>query len=43
MMRQFPDFDALMDSEEFEGWAQTLYGPMLEAPWRSVDDQGARS
>lgn len=43
MMRQFPDFDALMDSEEFEGWAQTLYGPMLEAPWRSVDDQGAHS
>jgi exodeoxyribonuclease V gamma subunit len=43
LMRQFADFDALVDSEEFEGWAQTLYQPMLEAPWRSVDEQEARS
>lgn len=43
LMRQFADFDALVDSEEFEGWAQTLYQPMLEAPWRSVDEQEGRS
>ncbi|AIS18331.1 exodeoxyribonuclease V subunit gamma [Pseudomonas rhizosphaerae] len=43
LMRQFADFDALMDSEEFEGWAQTLYQPMLEAPWRSLDEREARS
>ncbi|MBD8476487.1 exodeoxyribonuclease V subunit gamma [Pseudomonas sp. CFBP 8770] len=42
LMRQFADFDALMDGEEFEGWAQALYQPMLEAPWRSVDDGEAR-
>lgn len=40
LMRQFADFDALMDSEEFEGWAQTLYQPMLEAPWHSLDERG---
>jgi len=36
LARQFPDFAALIDSEEFEGWCDTLYRPILEAPWQSL-------
>lgn len=43
LSRQFKDFDALMETEEFEGWAETLYRPLFEAPWRSVDDQEGRA
>jgi exodeoxyribonuclease V gamma subunit len=43
LARQFPDFDALVDSEEFEGWCDALYRPMFEAAWRSIDADEARS
>lgn len=39
MARQFPDFDALIASEEFEGWAEALYKPMFEAGWKSIDSE----
>ncbi|MDE1169203.1 MAG: exodeoxyribonuclease V subunit gamma [Pseudomonas sp.] len=42
LARQFPDFDALVDSEEFEGWCDALYRPMFEAAWRSIDADEAR-
>jgi exodeoxyribonuclease V gamma subunit len=28
-------------SEEFEGWCETLYRPMLDAPWRSLTGEEA--
>ena len=36
LTRQFPDFAALVESEEFEGWCETLYRPLINAPWRSL-------
>lgn len=36
LARQFADFDALMDSEEFAGWCETLYKPIYDAPWQSL-------
>ncbi|WP_024696320.1 exodeoxyribonuclease V subunit gamma [Pseudomonas syringae] len=36
LARQYPDFDALMDSEEFVGWCETLYKPIYEASWQSL-------
>lgn len=36
LYRQFPDFDALMESEEFAGWCETLYKPIHDAPWQSL-------
>ncbi len=36
LARQFPDFDALIDSEEFAGWCETLYKPIYDAPWQSL-------
>ncbi|MFS2161422.1 exodeoxyribonuclease V subunit gamma [Pseudomonas sp. Pseusp122] len=36
LARQFPDFAALIDSEEFQGWCETLYRPILNAPWQSL-------
>ncbi|MEE4375864.1 exodeoxyribonuclease V subunit gamma [Pseudomonas alliivorans] len=36
LARQYPDFDALMDSEEFAGWCDTLYKPIYDAPWQSL-------
>ncbi|MCD5997387.1 exodeoxyribonuclease V subunit gamma [Pseudomonas sp. CDFA 602] len=36
LARQFPDFDALMDSEDFVGWTDTLYKPIYDAPWQSL-------
>jgi len=36
LTRQFPDYAALMASEEFEGWCETLYRPLINAPWRSL-------
>ncbi|WP_213880534.1 exodeoxyribonuclease V subunit gamma [Pseudomonas sp. dw_358] len=37
LARQYPDFDSLLASEEFEGWAEALYKPMFEAGWQSID------
>ncbi|NWC10681.1 exodeoxyribonuclease V subunit gamma [Pseudomonas agarici] len=42
LARQFADYDALIASEEFEGWCETLYRPLLEAPWRSLAIEEAR-
>ena len=36
LTRQFPDYGALIASEEFEGWCETLYRPLINAPWRSL-------
>jgi exodeoxyribonuclease V gamma subunit len=36
LTRQFLDYAALMASEEFEGWCETLYRPLINAPWRSL-------
>ncbi|SQG00519.1 exodeoxyribonuclease V subunit gamma [Paucimonas lemoignei] len=41
LARQFPDFDALMESEEFVGWCEALYKPIVEAPWQSLSSEGA--
>ncbi|KTC50243.1 hypothetical protein AO262_33545 [Pseudomonas fluorescens ABAC62] len=41
LTRQFPDYAALVASEEFEGWCETLYRPLLNAPWRSLTDAEA--
>lgn len=35
LARQFPDFDALIESEEFAGWCDALYKPIFDAPWQS--------
>ncbi|KPA89081.1 DNA helicase/exodeoxyribonuclease V, gamma subunit [Pseudomonas asplenii] len=42
LARQFADYDALVISEEFEGWCDSLYRPLLEAPWRSLVNEEAR-
>ena len=36
LARQFADYDALVADENFAGWAETLYRPLLAAPWRSA-------
>ncbi|MCF5776688.1 exodeoxyribonuclease V subunit gamma, partial [Pseudomonas poae] len=41
LTRQFPDYAALTASEEFEGWAETLYRPLITAPWRSLTGEEA--
>ena len=43
LTRQFADFDALLADETFPDWCNALYKPMLEAPWRSLTSEGARS
>ncbi|HWH89032.1 MAG TPA: exodeoxyribonuclease V subunit gamma [Pseudomonas sp.] len=43
LLRQYPDFDALLADETFMGWCDALYRPILEAPWRSQSSQGACS
>ena len=43
LARQFADYNALIASEEFEGWCDALYRPLLEAPWRSLAAEEARS
>lgn len=42
LARQFADYDALVASEEFEGWCDSLYRPLLEAPWRSLVNEESR-
>ncbi|QJI27173.1 exodeoxyribonuclease V subunit gamma [Pseudomonas sp. ADAK18] len=41
LTRQFPDFAALVASEDFEGWCETLYRPLITAPWRSLSSEEA--
>ncbi|WP_268797924.1 exodeoxyribonuclease V subunit gamma [Pseudomonas huanghezhanensis] len=41
LARQFPEFDALLDSEEFAGWCDALYKPIFEAQWQALSTQGA--
>lgn len=41
LARQFPDFDALLDSEEFVGWCESLYKPIFDAPWQSLSSEEA--
>ncbi|MDY7567907.1 exodeoxyribonuclease V subunit gamma [Pseudomonas sp. RTC3] len=36
LARQFPDFAALIGSEEFVGWCDALYRPLFEASWQSL-------
>ena len=36
LARQFPDFDALLASEEFVGWCEALYKPIFDAPWQAL-------
>lgn len=43
LARQFPDFEAMLADETFIGWCDTLYRPLLEAPWQSVDAQEAQA
>jgi exodeoxyribonuclease V gamma subunit len=43
LARQFADFDALTADETFPDWCDALYRPLLEAPWRSMANEEARS
>ncbi|WP_460154128.1 exodeoxyribonuclease V subunit gamma [Pseudomonas sp. S2_B07] len=43
LTRQFADYDALLADETFPDWCNALYKPMLEALWRSLTSEGARS
>ncbi|MDH0748300.1 exodeoxyribonuclease V subunit gamma [Pseudomonas sp. GD03842] len=43
LARQFPDFDALLDSEEFAGWCEALYKPLYDAPWQSLSGEEGRA
>ena len=43
LARQFADYNSLTDDETFTGWCDTLYRPLLEAPWRSLTSEGARA
>jgi len=43
LARQFADYDALIADETFPDWCNALYKPMLEAPWRSLSSEEARS
>ncbi len=37
LLRQYPDFDALLDSEDFTGWCESLYKPLHDAPWQGEE------
>ena len=41
LARQYPDFDALLDTEEFVGWCHALYKPIFDAPWQSLSSEEA--
>jgi exodeoxyribonuclease V gamma subunit len=43
LARQFADYDALIGDESFPGWCDALYRPLLQAPWRSLTSEEARS
>ncbi|MGB8971479.1 MAG: exodeoxyribonuclease V subunit gamma, partial [Pseudomonas capeferrum] len=36
LARQFRDFAALSADETFEGWCETLYRPLFNAPWQAL-------
>lgn len=36
LARQFRDFAALTADETFEGWCETLYRPLFDAPWQTL-------
>ena len=36
LARQFRDFAALTADETFEGWCETLYRPLFNAPWQAL-------
>ena len=42
LARQFPDYPALMASEEFAEWCDALYRPLFDAPWRSLNSEASR-
>ncbi|MGH8387381.1 MAG: exodeoxyribonuclease V subunit gamma [Pseudomonas sp.] len=43
LARQFADYDVLVANETFTDWCDALYRPLLEAPWRSLSSEEARS
>ncbi|MNP73571.1 RecBCD enzyme subunit RecC [compost metagenome] len=43
LARQYADYNALIADETFGGWAETLYRPLLQAPWRSALSKEAGS
>ncbi|VVO08240.1 exodeoxyribonuclease V subunit gamma [Pseudomonas fluorescens] len=43
LARQFADYNALVADETFANWCDALYRPLLEAPWRSLASEEARS
>lgn len=43
LARQFADYDSLIADQTFPDWCDALYKPLLEAPWRSLTGEGARS
>ncbi|VVN35541.1 RecBCD enzyme subunit RecC [Pseudomonas fluorescens] len=43
LAREFADYDALIADETFPDWCNAMYKPMLEAPWRSLTTEEARS
>lgn len=42
LVRQFSDFAAMVETEEFEGWCEALYKPMFEAQWQTLASEEAR-
>jgi exodeoxyribonuclease V gamma subunit len=43
LARQYADYDVLIADETFPDWCDALYRPLLEAPWRSLTSEEARS
>ncbi|MEX3775359.1 exodeoxyribonuclease V subunit gamma [Pseudomonas sp. MYb118] len=43
LARQFADYDALIADETFPDWCNALYKPMVDAAWRSLNSEEARS
>jgi len=42
LVRQFPDYAALLAEETFADWCNALYRPVFEALWRSPAGEGER-
>ena len=43
LARQFAGYDALIGDETFPDWCNALYKPIVDASWRSVTGEEARS
>lgn len=43
LSRQFADYDALIADETFPDWCNALYKPIVDASWRSLTSEEARS